>query len=104
LQYVVYPDKQDASPTSWSHALPVGEWTHVAVVNDGRATVMYVDGSKIARNPTQPSTGIATLGKPFVIGATQSAQQFGQGFDGSIGDVRISSRALHPGEFLMPLK
>jgi hypothetical protein len=104
LQYVVYPDKQDASPTSWSHALPVGEWTHVAVVNDGRATVMYVDGSKIARNPTQPSTGIATLGKPFVIGATQSAQQFGQGFYGSIGDVRISSRALHPGEFLMPLK
>ncbi|WP_245966506.1 LamG-like jellyroll fold domain-containing protein [Sphaerisporangium album] len=104
LQFVVYPDVQDASPTSWSHALPTGEWMHLAVVNNGQATVVYVNGSKIARNPTQPSTGIATLGKPFVIGATQFAEQFGQGFYGWIGDVRISSRPLRPTEFLTPFK
>ncbi|GII34268.1 LamG-like jellyroll fold domain-containing protein [Planotetraspora mira] len=104
LQYIVYPDVQNSSPTSWSHALPPGEWTHIAVVNDGRATVIYVNGSKIVRNPTQPSTGIATLGKPFVIGATQSALQFGQGFYGWIGDVRISSRALRTSEFLTTFK
>jgi hypothetical protein len=73
---------------------------HLAVVNDGRRTVIYVDGSKIARNPTQPSRGIATLGKPFVIGGTQFAQQFGQGFYGWVGDVRICARALRPAEFL----
>ncbi|MEU9887885.1 LamG-like jellyroll fold domain-containing protein [Sphaerisporangium sp. NPDC051011] len=104
VQYVVYPDVQDASPTSWSHAVPTGEWMHLAVVNNGQATVMYVNGSKIARNPTQPSTGIATLGKPFVIGATQFAQKFGQGFYGWIGDVRISSRPLKPTEFLTTYK
>lgn len=100
LQYVVYPADRDADPTSWSHALPVGRWMHVAIVNDGRRTIVYVDGSKIARNPTQPSKGIATLGKPFVIGATQFAERFEQGFYGWIGDVRIMSRALRPTEFL----
>ncbi|MFD5636630.1 LamG-like jellyroll fold domain-containing protein [Streptomyces sp. NPDC127077] len=102
LQFVVYPERQDADPTSWSHALPVGRWTHVAVVNDGRRTVLYVDGSKIARNPTQPSTGIATLGKPFVIGATQFDETFGQGFYGWIGDTRIVDRALPARDFLKP--
>jgi hypothetical protein len=74
------------------------------VVNDGNMTVIYVDGSPIVRNPAQPSTGIATLGKPFVIGATQFAEQFGQGFYGWVGDVRIMARALKPAEFLTPFR
>ncbi|WP_314408384.1 LamG-like jellyroll fold domain-containing protein [Streptomyces kroppenstedtii] len=102
LQFVVYPQRQDADPTSWSHAVPVGRWMHIALVNDGRRTVMYVDGSKIARNPSQPSTGIATLGKPFVLGATQFDESFGQGFYGWLGDTRIVNRALSVGEFLTP--
>ncbi|GAA3475480.1 LamG-like jellyroll fold domain-containing protein [Streptomyces yanii] len=102
LQFVLYPHVQDADPTSWSHALPVGRWTHIAVVNDGHHTVMYVDGSKIARNPSQPATGIATLGKPFVIGGTQFAEQFGQSFYGWIGDTRIVDRALTPKDFMAP--
>ncbi|MFE7569507.1 LamG-like jellyroll fold domain-containing protein [Streptomyces sp. NPDC057539] len=102
LQFVVYPQRQDADPTSWSHAVPVGRWMHIALVNDGRRTVMYVDGSKIARNPAQKSTGIATLGKPFVLGATQFDERFGQGFYGWIGDTRIVSRALAPKDFLTP--
>ncbi|TDV44942.1 LamG-like jellyroll fold domain-containing protein [Actinophytocola oryzae] len=100
LQFVVYPVPGDADPTSWSHALPVGRWMHVAVVNDGRHTVIYVDGSKIARNAAEESRGISTLGKPFVIGGTQFAEQFGQGFYGWIGDTRIVSRALRPDQFL----
>jgi hypothetical protein len=100
LQYVVYPADRDADPTSWSHALPIGRWMHVAVVNNGRRTVVWVDGSKIARNPTQPSHGIATLGRPFVIGATSFDLRYGQGFYGWIGDVRITDRALRPEQFL----
>ncbi len=80
----------------------MGRWTHVAVVDDGRRTVMYVDGSRISRNPSQPATGIATLGKPFVIGGTQFAEEFGQGFYGWIGDTRIVDRALSPKDFLLP--
>lgn len=97
---MVYPIDRDADPTSWSHALPVGRWMHLAVVNDARRTVVYVDSSPIARNPTQPSKGISTLAKPFVIGATQFAEKFGQGFYGWIGDVRITGKALDTREFL----
>ncbi|TDD04990.1 Tat pathway signal sequence domain protein [Nonomuraea deserti] len=102
LQYVVYPTGRDADPTSWSHALPVGRWTHVAVVNDSRRTVIYVDGSRIARNPSQRSRGITTLGRPFAIGGTQFALRYGQGYYGWIGDVRVVARALRPEDFLMP--
>lgn len=100
LQFVVYPHRQDADPTSWSHSVPVGRWMHIAVVNDGRRTVMYVDGSRIARNPAQPSTGITTLGKPFVLGATQFDEEYGQGFYGWMGDTRIVGRPLPVREFL----
>jgi hypothetical protein len=102
LQYVVYPADTNSQPTSWSHALPVGRWMHVAVVNDARRTVVYVDGSPIARNPSAPSRGIATVGKPFALGGTQFAERYGQGFYGWLGDVRIVGRALRPAEFLAP--
>ncbi|MFF5986823.1 LamG-like jellyroll fold domain-containing protein [Prauserella flavalba] len=100
LQFVVYPTDVDADPTSWSHAVPVGRWMHVAVVNDGRHTVLYVDGSRIARNAAERSRGITTLGKPFAIGGTQFAERYGQGFYGWIGDTRIVARALRPNQFL----
>ncbi len=102
LQYVVYPTNVDADPTSWSHALPVDRWMHIAVVNDSHRTVVYVDGSKIVRNPTQESRGITTMGLPFVLGGTGSNLEYGQGFYGLLGDVRIVSRALTPQEFLTP--
>ncbi|MBP2336261.1 hypothetical protein JOF41_002439 [Saccharothrix coeruleofusca] len=100
LQFVVYPVPVDSDPTSWSHAVPTGRWTHVAVVNDGRRTTMYVDGSKIARNAAEDSRGISTLGKPFALGGTQFAERYGQGFYGWIGDTRIVARALRPDQFL----
>jgi hypothetical protein len=100
LQFVVYPVPGDADPTSWSHAVPVGRWMHVALVNDGRRTVMYVDGSKIVRNAAEESRGISTLGKSFAIGGTQFDEKYEQGFYGWIGDTRIVSRALRPDQFL----
>ena len=100
LQYAVYPHLQDIDHTSWSHALSTGKWMHIAVVNDGLRTNVFVDSSKIVRNPSGASTGIATLGKPFVLGGTQSNESFYQGFYGWLGDVRISTRALQPKDFL----
>lgn len=96
LQFVLYPDVQDADPTSWSHALPVGRWTHIAVVNDGRRTVMYVDGSKIARNPSQPATGIETLGKPFVIGGRSSRSSSGRASTAGSVTLVSSNAPWHP--------
>jgi hypothetical protein len=100
LQYVLYSHIGDHNPTSWSHTLPVGEWQHVAIVNDGKRSVVWVNGSVIARNPTQPARGIATLGRPFVIGATSFDLKYGQGFYGWIGDVRITDRPLKRAQFL----
>jgi hypothetical protein len=100
LQFVVYPVPVDADPTSWSHAVPVGRWMHVAVVNDGRHSTMYVDGAKIARNASETSKGITTMGRPFAIGGTQFALRYGQGFYGWIGDTRITTRGLRVSEFL----
>ncbi|MTD58728.1 LamG-like jellyroll fold domain-containing protein [Amycolatopsis pithecellobii] len=100
LQFVVYPVNQNDDPTCWSHALPPGRWTHVAVVNDGHHTAIYVDGSKIARNASLDSNGISTVGKPFAIGGTQGGGRYDQGFYGWIGDTRIVSRALRPDQFL----
>jgi hypothetical protein len=73
---------------------------HVAVVNDSRRTTVWIDGSKILRNPSEASHGIATLGRPFVLGATSFDLRYGQGFYGWLGDVRITARALAPRQFL----
>ncbi|WP_307834792.1 LamG-like jellyroll fold domain-containing protein [Paractinoplanes lichenicola] len=100
LQYVLYSEVGDHNPTHWSHALPTGVWQHLAVVNDGKRSLVYVNGSKIARNPTQPAQGIATVGRPFTLGATSFDLKYGQGFYGWIGDVRITARALRPAQFL----
>ena len=100
LQYVVYPQTTDASPTSWSHALPTGKWTHLAVVNDSRRTILYVDGTPIVRNPRALSRGIATVDRPFTLGATSFDLKYGQGFYGWIGDTRITARALPVKQFL----
>ncbi len=100
VQYVLYTDEGDHNPTSWSHALPVGVWHHVAVVNDGRRSTVYVDGSRIARNPAQPARGVATLGRPFTLGGTSFDLKYDQSFYGWIGDTRITARALRPEQFL----
>jgi hypothetical protein len=100
LQYVLYTADGDHNPTSWSHALPVGAWHHVAVVNDGKRSTVWVNGSKIARNPTQPARGVATLGRPFTLGGTSFDLKYDQGFYGWIGDTRITGRPLRPERFL----
>jgi 3',5'-cyclic AMP phosphodiesterase CpdA len=100
LQFVLYTADGDYNPTSWSHALPPGVWQHIAIVNDGRRGIIWVDGSPIVRNPARPSRGIATVGRPFVLGATSFDLRYTQGFYGWIGDVRITGRPLTPMEFL----
>jgi hypothetical protein len=101
LQWISYPLPRNDALTSWGHALPTDTWIHLAVVNDGRHTVVYVDGSPIARNPHDASLGIATTGTPFVIGGTQYANTFDQGFFGTVGDVRIVNHALPVRDFMI---
>jgi hypothetical protein len=99
-QWAVYPvDRGDAS-TNWGHELPLGEWWHVAVVNDGRHTIMYVDGCEVVRNPATPAVGIATLGRPWLVGGYEYGGKLDQVFHGWLGDIRIVDRPLPVRDFL----
>jgi hypothetical protein len=73
----------------------------VAVVNDGTHTVMYVDGCPVLRNPSTPAIGLATAGKPWILGAYHYDNIVEQAFYGWLGDVRIVGRALRPTQFML---
>jgi hypothetical protein len=99
-QWAVFPLNQDGIATNWGHELAPDAWFHVAVVNDGRRTVMYVDGCEVLRNPSTPAVGLATTGEPWLVGANHYDRVVEQGFYGWIGDVRIVDRPLPPTRFM----
>lgn len=100
LQWNAYPLNQNGATTAWSHLLQQEEWWHVAVANDGRISKLYVNGCEEGRNPTSTSVGLTTLNMPFLLGGYQWAGAVSQVFHGTIGDVRITDRALRPGQFM----
>jgi hypothetical protein len=100
LQWNAYPLNQNGATTAWSHLLQQEEWWHVAVANDGRISKLYVNGCEEGRNPTSTAVGLTTLNMPFLLGGYQWAGAVSQVFHGTIGDVRISNRALKPGQFM----
>ncbi len=100
LQWNAYPLNQDGATTAWSHLLQQEEWWHVAVTNDGRISKLYVNGCEEGRNPTSTAVGLTTLNMPFLLGGYQWAGAVSQVFHGTIGDVRISDRALRPRQFM----
>ncbi|WP_405060417.1 Tat pathway signal sequence domain protein [Kribbella sp. NBC_01505] len=100
VQWAVYPLDQNDTFTNWGHEQVAGRWFHLAIVNDGRHSTVYVDSSELLRNPATASNGLATAGKAWLVGAGHYANEVDQGFAGHIGEVRIVSRALKPSQFL----
>ncbi|WP_405974820.1 metallophosphoesterase [Streptomyces sp. NBC_00988] len=100
LQWNAYPLNQNGATTAWSHLLQQEEWWHVAVANDGRVSKLYVNGCEEGRNPTSTAVGLTTLDMPFLLGGYQWAGAVSQVFHGTIGDVRITDRALRPSQFM----
>ncbi|HET9172263.1 MAG TPA: LamG-like jellyroll fold domain-containing protein [Actinospica sp.] len=101
LQWCVYPLNLDDESTNWGHELPLGAWWHVAVVNDGAITKLYVDGCEVARNPATPANGLVSLNLPWMLGGYEYQGSINQVFHGSIGDVRIVDRALPVSRFMV---
>jgi hypothetical protein len=97
---VVMPDTQYLFDEDRGDLLPLGKWWHVAMVNDGNHTIMYVDGCPVLRNPSTSAIGVATAGKPWLVGAYHYADVVEQAYYGWLGDVRIVGRALRPDQFL----
>ena len=100
LQWCVYPLNQNEESTNWGHELPLDAWWHVAVVNDGQTTKMYVDGCEVARNPSAPANGLVTLNLPWMLGGYEYQGTINQIFHGAIGDVRVVDRALPVTQFM----
>jgi len=99
-QFNFYPESQTFPTTNWGQGLPEEQWWHVAMVNDGRRTIMYVNSSPVVDNPSTFSAGIASLGLPWLLGADFYAGDLDQVFHGWIGDVRIVNRPLSVSQFM----
>jgi len=100
-QFNCYPLNQTSPTTNWGHGLPENAWWHVAVVNDGHHTVLYVDGCPVIDNPSTESVGITTLGLTWLLGGHEYGGAVDQVFHGWIGDVRIVNRPLRVREFMI---
>jgi hypothetical protein len=99
-QWAVYPLDRNDTWTNWGHEQVAGRWFHLAVVNDGRTSTLYVEGSMLLRNPATPSNGLSTTGEFWMLGAGHYDRIIDQGFAGWIGDVRIVDHPLPTTAFL----
>ena len=99
-QFNFYPLSQTFPTTNWGQGLPEDTWFHVALVNDGKHTVMYVESSPVVDNPSTISTGITSLGLPWLLGGHEYSGSIDNCFLGWIGDVRIVNRPLSVSEFM----
>ncbi|MFE9443908.1 LamG-like jellyroll fold domain-containing protein [Streptomyces sp. NPDC006602] len=93
-QWAVRPLNQQGIATNWGDETAREAWWHVAVVNDGSHTTMYVQGCPVARNPTAPAVGLTSVGLPWLLGGYEYGGTIDQILYGRLGDVRIVERAL----------
>ncbi|MGW1163475.1 LamG-like jellyroll fold domain-containing protein [Streptomyces sp. NPDC002519] len=99
-QWAVRPLNQEGIATNWGDETAREKWWHVAVVNDGRHTTLYVEGCPVARNPKAAAIGLSTVGLPWLLGGYEYAGKIDQILHGRLGDVRIVARALPVTSFM----
>lgn len=99
IQWASFPLNYGSEQTSWSWEMD-DSWHHIALVNNGQSTKMYIDGVEVLRNPDTKPQGIATTGKPWIIGASQYANKLDGVFNGWISEIRIVDHALNKKDFL----
>ncbi|WP_415939894.1 LamG-like jellyroll fold domain-containing protein [Streptomyces sp. 039-1] len=99
-QFNHYPTNDTYPTTNWGHGLAELKWWHLAVVNDGRFTRLYVEGAPVVDNPKRLSTGLTSLGLPWLVGGHEYAGAIDVVFHGSVGDIRVVNRPLPSNEFL----
>jgi hypothetical protein len=84
----------NTSPTSHTNVnydnLPIGEWTHIAIVKTGDQLQAYQNGVAAGAPLTMTSMAEAM---PFFIGGDRSTQA-GEFFQGFIDEVRLYDNAL----------
>lgn len=74
--------------------IPLGEWSCVACIYNGRTLSIYINGELDSEQPTEEEQGLlSTNQQPLVIGACPWDKET-LNFEGSIDQVIIYSRAL----------
>ncbi|MGW2935623.1 LamG-like jellyroll fold domain-containing protein [Streptomyces sp. NPDC001156] len=99
-QWAVRPLNQEGIVTNWGDETARETWWHLAVVNDGSHTTMYVQGCPVARNPNARAVGLASVGLPWLLGGYEYGGRIDQIHHGWLGDVRIVDRALPVSQFM----
>ncbi|MER6014359.1 LamG-like jellyroll fold domain-containing protein [Streptomyces bluensis] len=99
-QWAMRPLNQEGIATNWGHETPLETWWHLAVVNDGEHTTLYVEGCPVVRNPKAPAIGITSVGLPWLLGGYEYGGRIDQILHGRLGDVRIAERALPVTSFM----
>ncbi|KOV92616.1 Tat pathway signal sequence domain protein [Streptomyces sp. NRRL B-1140] len=99
-QWAMRPLNQQGIATNWGQETPLETWWHLAVVNDGRHTTLYVEGCPVVRNPKASAAGITSVGLPWLLGGYEYAGKIDQILHGRLGDVRIVARALPVTSFM----
>ncbi|WP_039934135.1 LamG-like jellyroll fold domain-containing protein [Streptomyces viridochromogenes] len=99
-QWAVRPLNQEGIATNWGQETPLETWWHLAVVNDGTHTTLYVEGCPVVRNPKAAAVGLTSVGLPWLLGGYEYAGKIDQILHGRLGDVRIVARALPVTSFM----
>ncbi|AZQ38856.1 Tat pathway signal sequence domain protein [Streptomyces cyaneochromogenes] len=99
-QWAMRPLNQQGIATNWGQETPLETWWHLAVVNDGRHTTLYVEGCPVVRNPRASAVGITSVGLPWLLGGYEYGGKIDQILHGRLGDVRIVQRALPVTSFM----
>lgn len=101
-QWNSYPLNLTRPTTNWGQGLPEETWWHLAVVNDGKHTVLYIEACPTVDNPTLlESHGITSLALPWSLGGYEYSGAINQIFYGYVGDVRVVNRPLSVDEFMI---
>lgn len=99
FQWTGYPLNLDYNPTNWSISATNdksrGGFHHVAIVNDGENTTLYLNGITDIRNPKEKISGIEFVeGKGWQVGAAMWDNKLSSLFTGKLKRIRIASTAL----------
>jgi hypothetical protein len=95
-------------PQFWSHgaqglegpsAIPLNEWTHLAITFDGFIKRLYVNGAQVASHE-QLGALLYEAGVPITIGSDFQNGESGNHFRGRIDEVALYNRALTADEVL----
>ena len=81
----------NAGTSAFAAELPIGQWMHVACVNDGSAMSIYVDGQLVQ---SVDGTAVPNTGNVNVMSIGDTSPGFTEPMDGMIGALRFWSVAL----------